>query len=50
VNLYQLEKGFEIVADPILSGETLVLPTNKGLVVLAAARPATDVTNANKNH
>jgi len=39
VNIYQLEKDFEIVADPVFSGDTLVLATNKGLVVAKTTRP-----------
>jgi len=38
VNLYKLEKEFEIVADPVYSGDTLVLATNNGLVVAKATR------------
>jgi len=48
VNLYQLDKEFEIVADPIFSNETLVLATNKGLVVATATRPATNAPSAVK--
>jgi outer membrane protein assembly factor BamB len=48
VNLYQLDPDFEIVAEPIFSRETLVLPTNKGLVVATATRPAEAQTNAIK--
>lgn len=40
VNLYQLDKDLEIVADPVFSGNTLVLATNKGLVVATATRSA----------
>jgi outer membrane protein assembly factor BamB len=40
VNFYQLDKDFEIVADPIFTGGTLVLPTSKGLVVATATRPS----------
>ena len=38
VNLYQLEKDFEIVADPIFTSGALVVPTSKGLVVATASR------------
>ena len=38
VNLYQLDKEFEIVADPVFSGDMLVLATNKGLVVARTTR------------
>jgi outer membrane protein assembly factor BamB len=38
VNLYKLEKEFEIVAAPIYSGDTLVLATSNGLVVAKATR------------
>jgi outer membrane protein assembly factor BamB len=38
VNLYKLEKEFEIVADPVYSGDTLVLATSNGLVVAKATR------------
>lgn len=48
VNLYQLDKEFEIVADPIFSNETLVLATNKGLVVATATRPAANAPSAVK--
>lgn len=48
VNLYQLDREFEIVADPIFSGDTLVLATNKGLVVATATRLAGNPTNALK--
>lgn len=48
VNLYRLEKDFEIVADPVLSGDTLVLATNNGLVVAKAARSGQSPTNALK--
>jgi len=33
LNLYQLEKDFEIVADPIYTNGALVVPTSRGLVV-----------------
>lgn len=39
VNLYQLDKAYEIVAAPIFAGDTLILATSKGLVVATAARP-----------
>ena len=39
VNLYHLDKDFEIVADPIFTRGTLVLSTSKGLVVATATRP-----------
>jgi outer membrane protein assembly factor BamB len=39
VNLYQLDKEYEIVAAPIFAGDTLILATSKGLVVATAARP-----------
>jgi len=48
VNLYQLDREFEIVADPIFSNETLVLATNKGLVVATATRPALNAPSAVK--
>lgn len=38
VNLYQLERDYEIVADPVLSGDLLVLATNKGLVAASVSR------------
>jgi hypothetical protein len=38
VNLYKLERGFEIVADPILSGDKLLLSTDKGLVVATTSQ------------
>ncbi|HXG64680.1 MAG TPA: hypothetical protein VNO70_06205, partial [Blastocatellia bacterium] len=40
VNLYQLDRETEIVAEPVFSGDTLLLPTDKGLVVATAAQPA----------
>ena len=44
VNLYRLEKDIEIVADPIFSGDTLVLSTSSGLVVAktVGSRPQTN--------
>jgi outer membrane protein assembly factor BamB len=48
VNLYQLDKDFEIVADPVFSESTLVLATNKGLVVATASRTKDSPTNAVK--
>ncbi|MFY9570921.1 MAG: PQQ-binding-like beta-propeller repeat protein [Blastocatellia bacterium] len=48
VNLFQLEKDFEIVADPVVFGEMLVVATNKGLVVAAASRPEGSQTRAIK--
>jgi outer membrane protein assembly factor BamB len=41
VNYYQLDRGSEIVADPIFSDGTLLLVTDKGLVV-ATTRAYTD--------
>ncbi len=46
VNLYQLDKGFEIVADPVFSGNTLLLATDKGLVVATTTQPAPNGTRA----
>ena len=48
VNLYQLDREFEIVANPIFSDDMLVLATNKGLVVATATRVADNPTNALK--
>jgi len=48
VNLFQLEPDFEIVAEPIFSGDTLVVPTNQGLVVATATKPPEPQTNAIK--
>jgi outer membrane protein assembly factor BamB len=48
VNLYQLDREFEIVADPVFAGETLVLATNKGLVVATAGRRADNRASAIK--
>lgn len=48
VNLYQLDPDFEIVAEPIFSRDTLVLPTNQGLVVATATKPVEPHTNAIK--
>jgi outer membrane protein assembly factor BamB len=39
VNLYQLDKEYEIVAAPIFAGDRLILATSKGLVVATAAHP-----------
>jgi outer membrane protein assembly factor BamB len=46
VNFYQLDKEFEIVADPVFSGDTLVLATNKGLVVARTTRGVANPTNS----
>jgi outer membrane protein assembly factor BamB len=46
VNFYQLDKEFEIVADPVFSGDILVLATNKGLVVARTARSVANPTNS----
>lgn len=48
VNVYQLDKDFEIVADPIFTNGSLVLPTSKGLVVAIATRPKDSQTRAVK--
>ncbi|HXG91780.1 MAG TPA: PQQ-binding-like beta-propeller repeat protein [Blastocatellia bacterium] len=48
VNLYQLDKEYEIVAEPIFSGNQLVLSTNKGLVVANTTRPTDSRANAIK--
>jgi outer membrane protein assembly factor BamB len=48
VNIYQLEKDFEIVADPVFSGDMLVLATNKGLVVAKTTRSAETPASAVK--
>jgi outer membrane protein assembly factor BamB len=37
VNLYQLDKEYEIAAAPIFAGDKLILATSKGLVVVNAA-------------
>jgi eukaryotic-like serine/threonine-protein kinase len=39
VNLFRLEKDSEIAADPLFSGDTLVLVTSNGVVVAKATRP-----------
>lgn len=39
VNLFRLDKDSEIVADPIFADGTLVLATDKGLVLATATRP-----------
>jgi outer membrane protein assembly factor BamB len=39
VNLFQLDKEYEIVAAPIFAGDTLILATSKGLVVATASHP-----------
>lgn len=46
VNLYQLDKEIEIVADPVFSGDMLVLATNKGLVVARTTRSVSNPTNS----
>ena len=46
INLYQLDKEFEIVADPVFSGDTLVLATNKGVVVARTTRSVANHTNS----
>ncbi|MEK6300624.1 MAG: PQQ-binding-like beta-propeller repeat protein [Acidobacteriota bacterium] len=48
VNLFQLDPDFEIVAEPVFSRDTLVIPTNQGLVVATAAKPAEPQTSAIK--
>lgn len=48
VNLYRLEKDSEIVADPVFSGDTLVLVTSNGLVVAKATRSSDNPTNVVK--
>jgi outer membrane protein assembly factor BamB len=48
VNLFRLEKDFEIVADPIFSGDTLILATSNGLVVAKAIRLQDNPPNAVK--
>lgn len=48
VNFYQLDKGREIVAQPLFADHLLVIPTDKGLLV-AQATPVTEAqTNALK--
>jgi outer membrane protein assembly factor BamB len=39
VNLYRLDKEYEIVAAPLFAGDTLILATSKGLVVATASHP-----------
>jgi outer membrane protein assembly factor BamB len=46
VNIYQLDPDFEIVAEPVFSRDLLVVPTNQGLVVATASKPAQPQTNA----
>lgn len=48
VNFYQLDKDFEIVADPIFTRGTLVLPTSKGLIVVTNPIPKDAQTRAVK--
>jgi eukaryotic-like serine/threonine-protein kinase len=48
VNIYTLEKDFEIVADPIFTDGSLVLSTSKGLVVATATRVKDAQTRAVK--
>jgi len=38
VNLFRLEKDYEIAADPLFSGDTLVLVTSNGVVVAKATK------------
>ncbi|HJQ70228.1 MAG TPA: PQQ-binding-like beta-propeller repeat protein [Blastocatellia bacterium] len=47
INYYQLERGTEIIARPVFSGDRLVLATDKGLVV-ATAQQQGNRTNAAK--
>jgi hypothetical protein len=46
VNLYQLEREYEIVAEPVFSGDLLLLSTNKGLVVTAVTHAGSRRENA----
>jgi hypothetical protein len=48
VNLYRLEKDSEIVADPVFSGDTLVLVTSNGMVVAKTTRSIDKPANAIK--
>jgi outer membrane protein assembly factor BamB len=48
VNIYQLEAGFEIVAEPQFVGDMLFLPTSNGLVAATTMKPAEPATTANK--
>lgn len=48
VNLYQLDKDYEIVAAPVYAGNRLILATSRGLVVAAATPPADHPANAIK--
>ncbi|HVF91005.1 MAG TPA: hypothetical protein VNH22_13130, partial [Blastocatellia bacterium] len=50
VNIYRLERGFEIVADPILSGDLLLLSTDKGLVVATTSQSKADSSRVVKNN
>lgn len=46
VNFYRLEKGTEIVAEPTFSNDTLVIATDKGIVVAVTAQPVDDGKSA----
>jgi outer membrane protein assembly factor BamB len=48
VNFYRLDGELEIVAEPVFSGDTLLLSTDKGLIVVSTAPAADGRTNAIK--
>ncbi|MEW6126931.1 MAG: PQQ-binding-like beta-propeller repeat protein [Acidobacteriota bacterium] len=48
VNFYQLDKGNEIVAQPVFTDNLLVIATDKGLIVAQATLPTDTNTNALK--
>jgi outer membrane protein assembly factor BamB len=46
VNFFRLDRGVEIVADPVFSGDTLAISTDRGLVVAKIAQNGGEQTNA----
>ncbi len=48
VNYYKLETDYEIVAQPVFARGTLLLPTDKGLVVAISTQAGDERTNAVK--
>ena len=48
VNFYKLESDYEIVAQPVFARGTLLLPTDKGLVVAVSSKAGDEPTNAVK--
>ena len=46
VNNYKMDSEYELVARPVFGGSTLLLPTDKGLVVAGASRMPDEPANA----